>query len=116
MSVIFVAEELRVPLFTDTGLMSVTTLKLDEEIVARADEALRQLDDETGESAVETRYVVRHGSPAREIVAVAEDADVDLIVVGRRGHSIHEGVLLGTVTEHVVRRSKCPVLTIVPGT
>jgi len=116
MSVIFVAEELRVPLFTDTGLMSVTTLKLDEEIVARADEALRQLDDETGGSAVETRYVIRHGSPAREIVAVAEDADVDLIVVGRRGHSIHEGVLLGTVTEHVVRRSKCPVLTIVPGT
>jgi nucleotide-binding universal stress UspA family protein len=115
MSVVFVAEELRVPLFTDTGMMSVTTLKLDEEIVGRADEALRQLDNDTGTPVVETRYLVRHGNPEREIVAVAEEAEVDLIIVGRRGHSVHEGLLLGTVTEHVVRKSKCPVLTIVPG-
>ncbi len=115
-SAIFVAEELRVPLFNDTGLMSVTTLKLDEEIVARADEALRQLDEKTGEPDVNTRYIVRHGNPAREIVAAAEEEGADLIVVGRRGHSIHEGVLLGTVTEHVVRRSRCSVLTITPGT
>lgn len=105
---LFVSEEHRVPLFSDTGMMTVTTLKLDEEIVAHADEALRQLDEQTGGPG--SAYAVRHGNPAREIVDFAEaDAD-DLIVVGRRGHSVHEGLLLGTVTEHVVRRSRRPVL------
>ncbi len=113
-SILFVAEELHVPLFSDTGMMTVTTLKLDEEIVARSDEALRQLDRSTGAPAVETRYVVLHGNPARRILEYAEDGDVDLIVVGRRGHTIHEGVLLGSVTEHVIRKSRPPVLTLTP--
>lgn len=112
LSLIFVAEEHRVPIFSDTGMMTVTTLKVDDEIASRADEALRQLDSSTGESIPGTTYEVRRGNPAREIVAFADDREGDLIVLGRRGHSVHEGLLLGTVTEHVVRRSMCPVLTI----
>ncbi len=108
----FVSEEHFVPVFSDTGMISVTTLKVDEEISARADEALRQIDAETGSSDVEANYVVRYGKPAREIVALAEETGADLIVVGRRGHSPHEGLLVGTVTEHVVRTSTCPVMTI----
>lgn len=111
-SLVFVSEEHNVPVFSDTGMMSVTTLKVDEEITARADEALRQIDAETGSSDVEADYNVRHGNPAREIVGLAEERDADLVIVGRRGHSPHEGLLLGTVTEHVVRTSACPVLTI----
>lgn len=111
-SLLFVAEQLHVPLFSDTGLMTVTTLKLDEEIVARTDEALRQLDRDTGKPADGTQYVVRQGNPARQILSVADESQVDLIVVGRRGHTIHDGVLLGSVTEHVIRKSRRPVLTI----
>lgn len=109
---IFVAEEHRVPIFSDTGMMSVTTLKLDEEIVSRSEAALRQLDESTGPSIPETAYEIRRGNPAREIAAFADDRAGDVIVLGRRGHSVHEGLLLGTVTEHIVRRSRCPVMTI----
>lgn len=112
MTLLFVAEQVHVPLFSDTGMMTVTTLKLDDEIVARSDEALRQLDGEAGESDIETQYVVRRGNPARQILDFADEAAVDLIVVGRRGHTIHDGVLLGSVTEHVIRKSTAPVLTI----
>ena len=112
LSLIFVAEEHRVPIFSDTGMISVTTLKLDDEIVSRSNAALRQLDGNTGPSIAGTEYELRRGNPAREIVDYADDPDGDLIVLGRRGHSVHEGLLLGTVTEHVVRRSKTPVLTI----
>ncbi len=112
LAMIFVAEEHRVPIFSDTGMMSVTTLKLDEEIVSRSGAALRQLDTNTGPPIADTSYEVRRGNPAREIVDFANDPKGDLMVLGRRGHSVHEGLLLGTVTEHLVRRSKCPVLTI----
>lgn len=111
-SLVFVSEEHNVPVFSDTGMISVTTLKVDEEITARAGEALHQIDAETGSYDVDVDYLVRHGSPAREIVAVTEEKEADLVVVGRRGHSPHEGLLVGTVTEHVVRTSERPVLTI----
>lgn len=111
-TLVFVSEEHFVPVFSDTGMMSVTTLKVDDEIAEHAGEALRQIDEETGSGDVPVDYFVKSGKPAREIVDLAEDVGADLIVVGRRGHSPHEGLLLGTVTEHVVRRSACPVLTL----
>lgn len=112
LAMIFVAEEHRVPIFSDTGMMSVTTLKLDEEIVSRSRAALRQLDQSTGPVIADTAYEIRRGNPAREIADYADDPGGDVVVLGRRGHSVHEGLLLGTVTEHIVRRSTCPVLTI----
>lgn len=111
LSLVFVAEEHQVPVFNDTGLISFTTLKVDEEIAARSHEALQQIDEETGSSDLERDHVVLRGRPAREIIGYAEETDADLIVIGRRGHAPHEGLLVGTVTEHVVRRSRCPVLT-----
>ncbi len=112
LTLMFVAEELRVPIFSDTGMMSVTTLKLDEEIVSRSKAALRQMDENTGPPVPDTMYEIHRGNPARQITEFADDPAGDVVVLGRRGHSIHEGVLLGTVTEHIVRRSTCPVLTI----
>jgi nucleotide-binding universal stress UspA family protein len=43
-------------------------------------------------------------------VAVAND--VDLIVVGTRGHSAVVGAVLGSVTQRLLHVSPCPVLAI----
>jgi len=53
-----------------------------------------------------------HGSPYREIIKQAEDAESDLIVVGTHGRSGVEHLLLGSVAEKVVRLASCPVLTV----
>jgi len=50
------------------------------------------------------------GDPAREIVAAAESAD--LIVMGTHGRSGIERFVLGSVTEAVLRKAPCSVLTI----
>jgi len=50
--------------------------------------------------------------PADEIVSYARSANIDLIVMGTRGRSGLAHVLVGSVAEHVVRTSPCPVLTI----
>ncbi len=48
----------------------------------------------------------------REILAVAEASGVDLIVMGTHGRSGFEHLLLGSVTEKVLRKATCPVMAI----
>jgi nucleotide-binding universal stress UspA family protein len=55
---------------------------------------------------------VREGTPFYEIVRFAKDSDIDLIVMGTHGRSGLAHVLLGSVTEKVVRKAPCPVLTV----
>jgi nucleotide-binding universal stress UspA family protein len=52
------------------------------------------------------------GDPAKEIIAAAEDRQVDLIVVGSRGHGRLAGLLLGSVAQKVVTLALCPVVVV----
>ena len=56
--------------------------------------------------------VVREGTPHREILDYADEADVDLTVLGTHGRTGLSRGVLGSVTERVVRRSDVPVLTV----
>ena len=55
------------------------------------------------------------GTPADAIVAYAASARPDLIVMGTRGMSGLRHVVLGSVTEAVLREVACPVLAVPPG-
>ena len=52
------------------------------------------------------------GDPAAAIIQVAESDGVDLIVMGTHGRTGLSRLLMGSVAEAVVRRAKCPVLTV----
>jgi nucleotide-binding universal stress UspA family protein len=52
------------------------------------------------------------GDPASAIVEAAERENVDLIVMGTHGRTGLTRILMGSVAEAVVRRAKCPVLTV----
>ena len=55
------------------------------------------------------------GDAATEIVRHARDLDADLIVMGTHGRSGFDRFTLGSVTEKVLRKASCPVLTLPPG-
>jgi nucleotide-binding universal stress UspA family protein len=55
---------------------------------------------------------VREGAPFYEIIRFARETDIDLIIMGTHGHTGLAHVLLGSVTEKVVRQAPCPVLTV----
>ena len=59
---------------------------------------------------IETRLV--EGDPWREIQAAAEALPADLVIMGTHGRSGFEHLLLGSVTEKVLRRAPCPVLAV----
>lgn len=55
---------------------------------------------------------VLEGEPWRVILAEAKSVPADLLVLGTHGRSGFERLLLGSVTERVLRRAPCPVLTV----
>ena len=59
-------------------------------------------------------YQVRQesGSPAEEIVRVAQEENCDLIVIGSRGQSSLASLLLGSVSDSVTHHAHCPVLIV----
>ena len=56
--------------------------------------------------------VVGVGKPFVEIIRYAGDNDIDLIVMSSHGHGALAAMLLGSVTEKVVRKAPCAVLTV----
>jgi len=52
------------------------------------------------------------GSPATIIIKMAEDRNVDLIVMGSHAHSTLENMFIGSVADKVMNRSTIPVLLV----
>lgn len=57
------------------------------------------------------KKIMREGNPADEIVKVAEEETVDLIVMGT-GKNIVDKRLLGSVSEKVVHSAPCTILLV----
>ncbi|BCR05613.1 universal stress protein [Desulfuromonas versatilis] len=55
---------------------------------------------------------LRQGHAASEIIKFAKELDVELIVMGTTGRSGLRQVLVGSVTEHVLRAGPCDILTV----
>ncbi len=53
-----------------------------------------------------------HGDPSDCIVKLADDEQVDFIVMGTHGRRGLTRILMGSVAELVVRWAKCPVITV----
>ena len=68
------------------------------------------LDEVDGTVTVNT--LVRSGSPAGQIIRVAQDLPADLIVISTHGRTGLKHALVGSVAEHLVRGAPCPVLVV----
>lgn len=60
--------------------------------------------------ALHTRIAT--GIPCEEVLAAVKAEDSDLVIVGTKGKSGLEHVLLGSTAERVIRTAPCPVLTV----
>jgi nucleotide-binding universal stress UspA family protein len=83
-----------------------------EQMTAAVREALERVVRENDLGRLTVHPEVRQGTPFYEIIQFAREAGVDLIIMGTHGHSGLAHVLLGSVTEKVVRKAPCPVLTV----
>lgn len=63
-------------------------------------------------AGVEVEGSVTTGTPYRTIIDYIEDNDIDLVVMGTHGRRGLDRLLLGSVTERVVRSADVPVMTV----
>ena len=75
-------------------------------------ERLYELTRELKKKGIQGRVFVEHGDGAGEIVRVAEEQRIDLIVIATFGKTGWRRLAFGSVTEKVVRLAPCPVLVI----
>lgn len=99
----------------DLGVLNSAALGEGEDFVfcslkAEAAKALKQLKEMVDGIEVETHLL--QGKPAAAITDFAAKNGIDLIVVGARGKSSMEELLLGSVADRVIRTASCPVLVV----
>jgi nucleotide-binding universal stress UspA family protein len=99
------------------GAFGYTDAQSIQTMVEQAEREARKMLDEQVEHIRDTGGTVREsylrqGYPDQEIVALAEEIDVGLIVMGSRGLGGMRRALLGSVSDSVVRHAHCPVLVV----
>lgn len=90
-------------------LIGPEEVHVDRELAAQAEQRLEQLCKDVG--LVEAAKIVELGAPKRVIVQIAEEHEVDLIVVGSHGrHGLQ--LLLGSTANGVLHLAHCDVLAV----
>lgn len=87
---------------------------LDKETVAELDETLGAVHATLHDSGVdhEVRQLVRGVDPADDLVAVAEEVDADLIVIGLRRRTPVGKLIMGSNAQQILLDASCPVLAV----
>ncbi|MCJ7499970.1 universal stress protein [bacterium] len=98
-----------------SGAVHITIEPLDESVAKwekRAEEKLKSIYHEAGGEALSGEIHIRKGKPPEEILQIAEELDVDMIVIGSHGRTGLERAIFGSVAEKVTRLAQVPVLVI----
>ncbi len=112
---VYVADEGRyfVPI-SDAGfnLSSGVMDSIRGSIIKSGETAVKSIVDLAKNAGVPIETMIIEGRPAEDIIKLAEDSKMDVIVMGSIGKTGIEKFLLGSVAEKVVRGSKVPVLVV----
>ena len=95
---------------TERGLHPPEPIIID--LVESARDELAVFAHEVIDETVPMGMKIAVGKPAEEILRVAQEQGIDLIVMGRHGRTGLRHALLGSVSERVVRTAPCPVFTV----
>ena len=90
---------------------------LEEELESLSERRAREVLDAAVEKVQSVGGTVaqahlREGGVPHEIVSLAEETGIGLIVMGSRGHGGVRRALMGSVSDSVVRHAHCPVLVV----
>jgi nucleotide-binding universal stress UspA family protein len=108
---------LHVPLFPQPPILAAAFADETRPAISNyqeREEELREWLEPAHHAGVKTDVLVGEGNTARKILEHARSRPVDLIVMGTHGLGGFERFMLGSVTEKVLRKATCPVMTVPP--
>ncbi|MEX2471082.1 MAG: universal stress protein [Gemmatimonadota bacterium] len=82
------------------------------DVVDRARERVRATMEEASVDPARFTAEARYGRPEQEIISVARDLGADLIVLGTRGFTHGQALMVGSVSRRVIEASECPVFVV----
>lgn len=96
-----------------TGLpIETSAAQVREILTEEANTAVRSLEETVANADIEVETHIVEGPPARNIIEMTASLDCDLIVMGTRGRTGIQRLLIGSVTERVLRRAPVPVVVV----
>lgn len=87
---------------------------ISEQLENSAERELPKLAECEDCAGLDIEEVIVHGEAAAEIVRVAKEREVDLIVISSHGRTGLGRILFGSTAEAVVRHAACPVVVVKP--
>ena len=94
------------------GLEAMSIQIPDEETLEQLRVKLLNCIPEEIRDDMDVEALVVQGIPFAEIIGTAKEKDIDMIVIGSHGRTGISHMMLGSVSEKVVRKAPCPVLTV----
>jgi nucleotide-binding universal stress UspA family protein len=115
--VIHVVDDLSVELPEGTDLLKEKELykilpEVDQEYLISLVEKLNAVKEELEEEGLKVKIYLKYGNIPKQIVGVADEEKVNLVVMGAHGKGLLSEILLGSVSTDVIRQASCPVLIV----
>ena len=110
--------EFSLPQFDDPFALDVAAIyahlpEMEREILKRHQEMLEELSKDFEKSGFKVKKVLTVGTPSDEIVRVAKEEGVSVIVIGYHGKGFVERILeMGSTAKTVIKKAECPVLVV----
>jgi nucleotide-binding universal stress UspA family protein len=96
------------------GIAHPSIEDVENELRQQAEKKMEHLLTDNSSESVKCTGKVLVGDVEDGIIEYATDEKADLLVIGTHGAKGLEKILLGSVTERVVKKAPCPVLTFNP--
>ena len=96
----------------ELGGDSATTFELIDELKNKAEKMLDEYKIQATKSNVPMEITVTQGDPAQVIIELAKTKRHDLIIMGTRGRSAFQELLIGSVSQKVMHHASCPVMVV----
>jgi nucleotide-binding universal stress UspA family protein len=85
---------------------------LSEALVEGQQQILKEIEDLLDLEGVDYETVEELGDPVSRLIAVCDDNEADVLVIGRRGAGLAERVILGSTADRLTHLATCPVLVV----
>jgi nucleotide-binding universal stress UspA family protein len=104
---------LPVPVAPTVGMVPVADVELEEDLIASGRALLAEVASASGVPPG-TEQRVEVGTAVDRILAVAEELQSALLVIGSHGHGAVASAILGSVSTNVAAHSPCPTVVVSP--
>ncbi|MGI0059104.1 MAG: universal stress protein [Nitrosotalea sp.] len=96
----------------ELGGDSAIVFDLLDEVKANAANMLESYKNVADENGIQIEVMIQQGDPAQMIIELSKKNKYDLIIMGTRGRTAFQELLLGSVSLKVIHHASCPVMVV----